>query len=74
MILIKQFVDDLSFRDKLFIVRRLTDKITAMDEEVTICGFVPLLSNAEAKKLIENTNEATGKVKYGSINRDSGAA
>ncbi len=65
----KQFLNNLSFQDKLFIVRRLTDKIVATKEEVTICGFIPLLSNAEAKKLMENTNEATGKVKYGPIYR-----
>lgn len=65
----KQFINDLSFQDKLFIVRRLTDKIVATKQEVTICGFIPLLSNAEAKKLMKSTNEATGKVKYGPIYR-----
>lgn len=65
----KQFIDNLSFDDKLFIVRRLTDKIVATKEEVTICGFIPLMDKAEAAKLAKNTDETTGKVKYEPINR-----
>lgn len=36
-------LQDLSFKDKQFVTRRLTAKIVATKEEVTIHGFLPIL-------------------------------
>lgn len=53
----KQFIDNLSFDDKVFITRKITDKIVATKDEVTICGFIPLIHSVETK-------DTAGKVKY----------
>ncbi len=49
-----QLVDNLEFRDKLSITRKLIDKVIATKEEVTICGNIPLTPTKEEKAAYES--------------------
>jgi site-specific DNA recombinase len=52
--LVKPFADfmqNLDYKGKVFTVRKIVDKVVATKEEVTICGFIPVLEAPAAEKL-----------------------
>jgi site-specific DNA recombinase len=46
-----KFVKGLDYKDKLFTVRKIVDKIIATKEEITICGFLPILEVSGTTKV-----------------------
>lgn len=54
----RELLQNMDFDAKQFTTRKIVDKIIATKEEVTICGFIPLIDNS-----------ASRKVKYGPIYR-----
>ena len=58
----QKLIQNMDFEAKQFTVRRIVDKIVATKEEVTICGFIPLMDNTEA-------NNSARKVEYEPIYR-----
>lgn len=43
-----KFINDLSYEDKLFTVRKIVDKVVATKEEVTIYGLIPTMETVPA--------------------------
>lgn len=47
----KSMLTDMEFKDKQFVTRKITDKIVATKEEVTVHGFLPLLDIQTDRKV-----------------------